>query len=363
MVLERVSNSPNDFVSVASDDQISASHVEGPSITAVVCVHTYGRWSSITELVKRLLDQVRPIDQICIVVDHNNGVLEHARLEWQDIQKVTVIPNTSERGLSGARNCGVAAARGDIIAFIDDDAIPYDNQWSTKLVAGFSDPNVMVLGGEAIPRWLSDEPSWLPSEFLWTVGCSYTGQPTTTAVVRNVLGCNMAIIADAFHRLGAFETSVGRGRGSLPMGAEETEICIRIARHYGANSVVYEPTLRVEHAVSQDRTTVKYFARRCYAEGLSKALLSGISGSDSALSTETTYATTVLPKAIAREGIGMVLGGRPSRGASASRILATVMGLSLTVAGYLAGTIRSRLHRAHTSLDPSTTPRDASSQG
>src|SRR5438309_304846 len=78
------------------------------------------------------------------------------------------------RGLSSARNAAVARSRGEYIAFIDDDAVAHD-EWLINLVSAFADRTVIGAGGHAHPLWAEPPPAWFPPEFLWVVGCSYTG--------------------------------------------------------------------------------------------------------------------------------------------------------------------------------------------
>jgi glycosyltransferase involved in cell wall biosynthesis len=249
---------------------------------------------------------------------------------------VVVLENSHGSGLSGARNTGAAAARGDVIAFVDDDATVIGEDWAAGLLAHFADPDVQVVGGSAVPTATA---LWLPPEFYWVIGCSYTGQPSAPAAVRNVLGCNMAIRRDALTTVGPFDSGIGRRRGRLPMGNEETDICIRVTSGIADARIVYDPRLVVRHEVTAERATVGYFARRCYAEGLSKARLSSLVGSDVALSSERTYTTRVLPRAAARE-LRRAMGSRSDgRGVAVARIAALVGGFTLTVAGYLCGRV------------------------
>lgn len=298
-----------------------------------------------------LLTQDRVPDQVVVVVDHNAGLLEHARDRWRDIDDVLVVPNEFVRGLSGARNTGVGAASGDVLAFIDDDAQPVDDRWCAGVLANFSQPGVVAVGGAAIPRWSTAQPSWMPAEFYWTIGCSYKGQPTVRGPVRNVLGCNMAMRASAVSVVGAFETRVGRGHGQLPMGAEETDMCIRLVGAFGVESVIYDPDVVVAHEVAAERTQWSYFVKRCVAEGLSKATLASIAGHDDALSSERTYSVRVLPRGFAREFLGFVIGGHPfGRRGSLGRAGAIVIGFAATTAGFAIGSVRAVLVSAHEKL-------------
>ena len=172
------------------------------------------------------------------------------------------------------------------------------------------------------------------------------------------MGCNMSVRREVFARVGGFAEDLGR-IGRNPLGCEETELCIRIRQSYrrmgrGAR-IVFEPAAQVDHRVSADRVRWAYLRRRSWSEGLSKAAVSRLVGSDDALSTERAYVATVLPGAVAREL-------RARRPASA---LAIVTALAATAAGYLRGKLPGatsgvRLPAAHVASSlPDPGPGDA----
>ena len=59
-----------------------------------------------------------------------------------------------------------------------------------------------------------------------------------------------------------------RGR---PLGCEETDLCIRLARAEPGGVILYDPAVRVRHRVTRERARLGYFVVRCHAEGISKA--------------------------------------------------------------------------------------------
>jgi hypothetical protein len=166
------------------------------------------------------------------------------------------------------------------------------------------------------------------------VGCSYRGQPTQRAEIRNPIGCNMSFRRELFEAVGGFSTGMGRV-GRKPVGCEETELGIRAAQQVRGVGFVGEPSAEVEHRVSPDRHTLAYFRSRCVAEGRSKALVAGRVVAGDALSAERSYTTRVLPAGVLRGVADALRGDLCGLGRSA----AIVMGLALTTLGYLHGRI------------------------
>lgn len=308
------------------------------STTVVICAYTEERWEDIVAAVDSVHAQCVRAAEVLLVVDHNAALLTRARRELAP-RGVRVLANTLTQGLSGARNTAVAEAGGDVLVFLDDDAAARPG-WLAALLAPYSDPAVAAVGGVAHPRWPTRRPGLLPGaepanrdatgELDWIVGCSYTGQPTEQAEVRNVMGCNMSFRREVFARVGGFAEDIGR-IGAVPLGCEETELCIRARQTYaraGADiRIVFEPRAVVDHRVSADRVAWSYLRRRSWAEGLSKAAVARLVGRQDALSTERSYVAKVLPAAVGRE----LRGRRPGSAA------AVVVALACTGAGYLRG--------------------------
>ena len=301
-----------------------------PSVSVVICAWSEERWPQLVDAVASAHAQtVRPAEVI-VAVDHNPALAARARVELD----ATVIENDGVRGLSGTRNCGVRAAVGEIVAFLDDDAVA-EPEWIERLVEGYGDPTVLGVGGSIEPRWAGARPARFPAEFGWVIGCTYRGMPVSRGPVRNLIGANMSIRRDVLTAAGGFSDGIGRV-GSLPVGCEETEFCIRARRREPDGRFIYEPSARVAHVVPRERATWRYFRRRCFAEGLSKASVAALEGSDAALATERRYVLRTLPRGVAR-GIRDALRGDPSGLRRAALIVA---GLALTSAGYAVGTWR-----------------------
>jgi GT2 family glycosyltransferase len=302
----------------------------GLRASVIVCAYTEKRWPQINMALDSITKQTVPAHEVIVVVDHNPALYERLEAKYP---KFEVIPNEFERGLSGARNTGIKHSAGDIVVFLDDDARA-ETRWLEALLAPYDDESVLGEGGLVLPDWSSKpQPSWLPEEFLWVVGCSYKGLPEARAQIRNPVGANMSFRRSAFDRAGLFDSSVGRNiLDSRPAGCEETEFSIRLLEMSPGGKIIYEPQSVVHHHVDPSRGTWHYFLDRCHAEGRSKARVAQLSGASMALSSERTYVTRTIRQAINRELWRLL---RLRGGNAPGRLAALVLGVSWTAAGYM----------------------------
>ena len=296
----------------------------------VVCVYTEDRWDLIRAGLASLHGQREVPDEVVVVVDHNVALRD--RLRDLDDPLLRVIDNLYEPGLSGARNTGVEGSTGDVIAFLDDDARA-EPGWLEAMLGAFDDPSVAGVGGRVIPEWIGERPAWLPDEFLWVVGCSYRGQPTTVAEIRNPIGASMAFRREAFTRAGLFDARVGRNAvTTAPLGCEETLFSLRLREAWPATKIVQEPRSVAHHSVPASRGTWAYFLRRCYSEGISKRLVSASVTKRSPLGVERGYVVGALAPAVGREVRRFV---RRPGWVPLARIFAVGLGVASAGLGYL----------------------------
>ena len=299
--------------------------------SVVICAYTEQRWDQLLAAVASVQAQLTPVNEIVVVVDHHDVLLRRLQGALPDVR---IIASEGARGLSAARNTGVEQTRGDIVAFLDDDATAAP-EWISRLLDAYSDADVLGVGGSARPQWESGPPAWWPEEFDWVVGCSYRGQPTRTATVRNLMGCNMSLRRTVLDTVGGFDSGLGR-TADRPLGCEETELCIRAIAAFPTGRFVLEPRAVVRHSVPRQRATWAYFQARCRAEGVSKAWVAERVGRSAALATERGYVSRTLPSGVVRN-LGKMARGEPAAGGRAAAIIA---GLALTSSTYLAARLR-----------------------
>lgn len=310
------------------------------SVSAVVCAYTDARRELLDNSIEAILAQLGAEDQLVVVIDFNDKLLD--RISAQYGSRAKVVPNTNERGICGARNSGIEASNGEVVAFVDDDA-QVQPGWLERLRENYRNPAVTGVGGNAQPVWPVERPPWFPTEFDWVVGCSHRGLPVDPTPVRNLLGCNMSFRRTALDNVGGFNSTVGQVGTSLDR-CDETELCIRLNQKSPANLLLLDPGVKVRHWVSAERTRPAYFLRRCFWEGLSKQRLSTMVGSSDALSTERKYTFTVLPMSFGR-GLLESVRSPGNRLAYLGQSAALVVGLAATTFGYLYSLIESKFRR------------------
>ena len=298
-------------------------------VSVVICAHTLNRWDETRAAVESVRRQSFQNREIIVVVDHNPALYGSLSAVLPD---VTVVENREERGLSGGKNTGVSIAHGDVVAFLDDDAVAHTG-WLKFMVDSYADPDVIGVGGLTLPNWQRPRPPWFPREFDWVVGCTYRGMPESRGPVRNLLGGNASFRREAFDLAGGFQNGIGRTAGKRPLGCEETEFCIRLSQRSPGSVFLFEDRAVISHLVPADRCRFSYFRSRCYAEGLSKALVTASVGASDGLASEWRYTTRTLPSGVAR-GMADLLRGDTS---GLGRAGAIVSGLAATATGYTVG--------------------------
>jgi glucosyl-dolichyl phosphate glucuronosyltransferase len=296
-----------------------------PPISVLICAYTLKRIKRIVAAIESLSSQTVAPHEIVLVIDHSPELEAECQRRWPQIE---VAPNREQQGLSGARNTGVAACTGEVVAFLDDDAVAAPD-WIERLGQAYADPAVLGAGGTVRPLWEAGQPPWFPAEFDWVVGCTHSGMPGEREAVRNLVGANMSFRRDALLEAGGFRHELGR-IGKIPAGCEETDLCIRIGQRHPGGTILYDPEARVDHFVPEARVQTSYFSSRCRGEGRSKAILTALVGSDSGLSAERSYVRRTLPLGCLR-GIGRGLRGDFSGFQRAAMI---VFGLLATTSGY-----------------------------
>lgn len=132
-----------------------------------------------------------------------------------------VIRCKNNDGLSNARNVGLAAATGEIVAYIDDDAFP-DVDWLLFLAAAFDDPDCVAAGGPNVAA---------PNDSRFARFVNYApGNPThcliTDTEAEQLPGCNLAIRRTALQAVGGFDAQ-------FHVAGDDVDVCLRLRQRGG----------------------------------------------------------------------------------------------------------------------------------
>jgi cellulose synthase/poly-beta-1,6-N-acetylglucosamine synthase-like glycosyltransferase len=243
----------------------------GLSASVAICCFSVDRLSDTLASIESAKHQTLQPYEIIVSVDNNPELAD--RLTSLLGASVNVVRNEGLRGTSANRNVAIAHATGDVVVFLDDDAVAESN-WLEELLRPFADPRTMVVGGSSVPAWeRGSAPPWFPEEFQFVFGC--TGHmPLVVAEdrqVRNPAGSNMAVRKSAFDQLGPW--SVELGRGQVGTGGEEAELCLRIRSAIPGALILHQSSAVVHHKVPRTRSTFRYVFVYVYREGIVRALL------------------------------------------------------------------------------------------
>jgi GT2 family glycosyltransferase len=237
------------------------------------------RFRDLAELLDSLHSQTYRNFEIILVTEKSREL--HEALEACVAEKgytdTRLIFNSGPEGLSQARNIGIRAARGDIINFLDDDAIPSPD-WLANIVKTFAeDDSIIGVTGVASPLWRDKALAWFPEEFYWMMGCTAWSHLTEITEVRNVWGADMSFTRDAFadgcfFNEDEFGSSVAHEKGKPGLICDDTELSLRIKQRT-EKRLVCNPKIKIWHKVYAYRLKPGFIRRYAYQHAYSKAVI------------------------------------------------------------------------------------------
>lgn len=301
--------------------------------SVIVCTYSLDMYDHFEECVESVLNQTHEDLEVILVVDGNYELFELISDAYGDVPAVTVHCNEENVGLSASRNEGLDYATGDIVAFIDDDAVA-DPRWIEELVSVYERSDAIAAGGKMVPEWIAGEPEFLPEEYYWLVGVTHKGFAAPGEEVRNTFGSNISFERRVLEELGGFDPEMGL-HGEANLQSEETELCIRMRARYG-RGVVYNPDAIVAHKVFEFRTRKRWLIGRAFWHGYSKRAMSLVG--DRPLQAEESAFLTELLTEFLPERIGGLL-AEPSR-VKAKQLAMLCLLTAVVGAGYAYGAVR-----------------------
>ena len=240
-------------------------------LTVIIC--TYNRAKYIGSLLESISANDLPKEEYEILLVDNNctdnthEICETFAKTHKDVQIRYVVE--SEQGLSAARNKGIKEANGEILVYVDDDALV-----DTWYLRDYSDwfaahPETMACGGPIEPLYETAEPNWMTpyTKALLTAWMNYGNKVRKYPKGRYPGGGNTAYRKEVFDKVGLFNTALGRKGGNL-MGSEEKDIFDKM--HALSMQVLYLPTPILHHIIPQAKLENDYFNRLTRQIGISE---------------------------------------------------------------------------------------------
>ncbi len=240
-------------------------------LSVLIC--TYNREKYIGNLLESIAANDLPKSEYEIVLVDNNctdntrEVCEAFTMAHKDVNFRYVVE--PEQGLSAARNKGIKEAKGDIIVYIDDDALVDTDYLRTYAEWFATHPNTMACGGPIEPLYETEEPAWMTpyTKALLTAWMNYGDKVREYPRGRYPGGGNAAYRKEVFEKVGLFNTELGRKGGNL-MGSEEKDIFDKM--HALKMQVLYLPTPVLHHIIPQAKLEDDYFNRLTTQIGISE---------------------------------------------------------------------------------------------
>ncbi len=239
-----------------------------PFISVVIC--TYQRPSFLRKCLGSVLSETYDPYEVIVVGQGPDQTSKRVVEEFLETSPKLQYLHSETVGLSPARNMGCHRARGEVIAFIDDDAVA-SPQWLEGYAEIFqqTSPIPGMVGGRIDPVWETPKPRWYPSERefllgLYNIGDEVRPFPETDLPV----GANFAILRKAIDGQAGFDERLGFNikRKHSMIAGEDSLVALRVKD--AGYQIYYQPKAKVYHHVSSVKLSRKYFLRRHYWEGI-----------------------------------------------------------------------------------------------
>lgn len=240
------------------------------NVSVVVCTYAMDRYKAFSEAVESAYAQTYDSVEVVLVVDGNEAVFDLVREDFGERPNTVLHCNDENQGISFSRTKGAELASGDIVAFIDDDAVA-DDDWVENLVDVYESTDAIAVGGDVRPDWQVAKPDFFPEEFYWLVGVVEPGFAEDGEEVRNTYGSNISYRREQFLEVGGYDPNTGR-KGDKHLQAHEAPVGIRLLNEFGKGMIFTEAAI-VHHKLFEYRGDFTWLVFRSFWQGYSKRVM------------------------------------------------------------------------------------------
>ena len=256
-----------------------------PLISAIICTHNREQYlgAAIDSLLAQSMEAYGVNSYEIIVVDNastdSTAEIVHSKIAQATNGSVLQYVYESTLGLSAARNTGAITAKGEIVAYLDDDAEASEH-WLASLLSVFEqNEKIAIAGGKVILMWPPNAhpPNWLSDDLASGLGAYdlgdqmvYIQQPSLTP-----RGLNYALRKSFLQEVGGFDLKLGRIGKNLLSNEEQQMTRMALDRDW---QVAYVPTALAAHNVAPARMKPGWFLSRSWWQGISESYREQVSG-------------------------------------------------------------------------------------
>jgi glycosyltransferase involved in cell wall biosynthesis len=248
---------------------------QNPLLSLVITSYTVERLNDIYELLESVKNQTYNRIEVIFVAERSTELFKKVETfaKEKELQAFISVFNDGSPGQSPARNLGLMYAKGEIIAFVDDDVLLFPD-WANKMVKTYEDSSIIGVTGPAYPIWENETLAWLPIELYWLASCTDFTGITKPVAVRTAGGMNMSFRREAFNHCHFSQEygHVAQEQKKVGPVVDDAEFSINL-RLKSKKTILFNPLVRVKHRVYPYRLSHKFIRGQAFWQGYSKALL------------------------------------------------------------------------------------------
>ncbi len=257
---------------LSDTEPVSGTH----TLETVIC--TRNRAPLLARALDALIEQAKVVPQLSVAVVDNMSEDDTANVVASASAQIPGrirLLRCDKLGANCARNLALNSSMAELIAYIDDDAVP-EQHWAAAILDTFQTvgPTLAAIAGAIDPLWGGPVPDWLTPDVAGYYSVLDLGpHRRPLAPHESFVSANVAFRRNVLLAVGGFHEQLGRVGSSL-FSNDEVFTCRALQQREW--TIVYEPAMRVRHNVAADRLTWTWLSQRLYQQGRSDVVMGAL---------------------------------------------------------------------------------------